>query len=50
MSDFRPRKRFGQNFLTDVFILERIIKAISPTPDQHIVEIGPGRAALTQYL
>lgn len=46
----RARKRFGQNFLHDRGVIERIIQAISPHNDQHIVEVGPGQAALTSYL
>lgn len=45
--DHRPRKRFGQNFLTDSNIVGKIVRAISPQPDQAIVEIGPGRGAIT---
>lgn len=43
----RPRKRFGQNFLVDQRIIERIIAAIAPQPGQQMIEIGPGREALT---
>ncbi|HTT08967.1 MAG TPA: 16S rRNA (adenine(1518)-N(6)/adenine(1519)-N(6))-dimethyltransferase RsmA [Gammaproteobacteria bacterium] len=43
----RPRKRFGQHFLNDPGIIRRLIEAIHPLPGQHLVEIGPGRAALT---
>lgn len=46
----RARKRFGQNFLHDPGIIQRIIDAIYPMPDQLIVEIGPGQAALTEFL
>lgn len=46
----RARKRFGQNFLQDEAIIEAIVEAISPEPSQHLVEIGPGRAALTEPL
>ncbi len=46
----RARKRFGQNFLHDDAVIDDIIGAISPENDQHIVEIGPGRAALTKHL
>lgn len=46
----RPSKRFGQNFLTDKSIVKRIIKALDPGPDETIVEIGPGRGALTAPL
>jgi 16S rRNA (adenine1518-N6/adenine1519-N6)-dimethyltransferase len=41
------RKRFGQHFLQDPAIIERIITEIDPKPDQVLVEIGPGRGALT---
>jgi 16S rRNA (adenine1518-N6/adenine1519-N6)-dimethyltransferase len=46
----RARKRFGQHFLHDRGVLERIVSAIAPTPDDRIVEIGPGRGALTSLL
>ncbi|MEO7254856.1 MAG: 16S rRNA (adenine(1518)-N(6)/adenine(1519)-N(6))-dimethyltransferase RsmA [Casimicrobium sp.] len=46
----RARKRFGQNFLVDQTIINRIVDAIDPQPGQHIVEIGPGQAALTRKL
>jgi 16S rRNA (adenine1518-N6/adenine1519-N6)-dimethyltransferase len=46
----RPRKRFGQNFLRDQAVIERIISAIRPRPHEHIVEIGPGRGAITRPL
>ena len=44
------RKRFGQHFLTDQGIIEAIVREIAPLPDDHMVEIGPGLAALTQPL
>ena len=50
MSTHTPRKRFGQNFLHDHSVIERIIQAINPQPGQHLVEIGPGQGALTQPL
>jgi 16S rRNA (adenine1518-N6/adenine1519-N6)-dimethyltransferase len=43
----RARKRFGQNFLHDEAVIDAIVEAISPAPGQHLVEIGPGRGALT---
>lgn len=43
----RPRKRFGQNFLHDQGIIERIVRSISPSSEEHLVEIGPGLGALT---
>jgi 16S rRNA (adenine1518-N6/adenine1519-N6)-dimethyltransferase len=46
----KARKRFGQNFLQDRAIIERIIDAISPDKQQHLVEIGPGKGALTDYI
>jgi 16S rRNA (adenine1518-N6/adenine1519-N6)-dimethyltransferase len=45
-----PRKRFGQNFLTDQSVLYDIIRAIDPQPDDAMVEIGPGLAAMTRLL
>lgn len=48
MSDIPiARKRFGQHFLHDPAIIRRIIAAIQAKPSQHLVEIGPGRGALT---
>jgi 16S rRNA (adenine1518-N6/adenine1519-N6)-dimethyltransferase len=44
------RKRFGQHFLADASIIDAIVRAIGPLPGQHMVEIGPGLAALTQPL
>jgi len=44
------RKRFGQHFLVDRGIIERIVSAIDPRPGEHIVEIGPGLGALTAPL
>ncbi|HLF23871.1 MAG TPA: rRNA adenine N-6-methyltransferase family protein, partial [Burkholderiales bacterium] len=45
-----PRKRFGQHFLRDRAIIDRVLAAIDPKPNQFIVEIGPGRGALTLLL
>ena len=42
-----PRKRFGQNFLVSAGIVARIIEAIAPSPGERVIEIGPGRGALT---
>ena len=44
------RKRFGQNFLTDDGVLNHIIGTINPQPDDSMVEIGPGLAAMTRLL
>jgi 16S rRNA (adenine1518-N6/adenine1519-N6)-dimethyltransferase len=46
----RARKRFGQNFLVDSRVIQRIIDSIAPRPGQLILEIGPGQAALTSLL
>ena len=46
----RAKKRFGQNFLIDAGIIEKILLSIEPQPDDHVVEIGPGLGALTQPL
>ncbi len=43
----KARKRFGQNFLSDPGIIQRIIQSINPKPGEHIIEIGPGLGALT---
>ncbi|MDJ0777783.1 MAG: 16S rRNA (adenine(1518)-N(6)/adenine(1519)-N(6))-dimethyltransferase RsmA [Gammaproteobacteria bacterium] len=43
----RARKRFGQHFLHDRDVIERILQALDPRPGQSICEIGPGRGALT---
>jgi 16S rRNA (adenine1518-N6/adenine1519-N6)-dimethyltransferase len=45
-----PRKRFGQNFLTDDTVLYNIIRVIDPQPKDTMVEIGPGLAAMTRLL
>lgn len=45
-----PRKRFGQNFLQDRNIIDRILRAINPQTGDNMLEIGPGLGALTQPL
>ncbi|MCB1734624.1 MAG: 16S rRNA (adenine(1518)-N(6)/adenine(1519)-N(6))-dimethyltransferase RsmA [Gammaproteobacteria bacterium] len=47
MSEHRARKRFGQHFLHDPFVIERLLMAIAPQPQDRLVEIGPGLGALT---
>ncbi len=42
-----PRKRFGQHFLTDAGVIDAIVRAINPQPDDLMAEIGPGLGALT---
>lgn len=46
----KARKRFGQNFLVDQNVIDKIIYAITPKPDDYLVEIGPGQGALSQLL
>jgi len=43
----RAKKRFGQNFLSDPGIIQRIIQSINPKPGERLIEIGPGLGALT---
>ncbi len=45
--DHQARKRFGQNFLHDAHVIRKIVQAIGPQPEQHLLEIGPGQGALT---
>ena len=44
------QKRFGQNFLIDTHVLEKIIRASEITKDDFVLEIGPGIGTMTQYL
>jgi len=46
----RARKRFGQNFLVDQNIINKIVSAIHPKADENLVEIGPGQGAMTRGL
>ena len=46
----KARKRFGQNFLEDRSVVERILNAILPGPGERFIEIGPGQGALTSPL
>lgn len=48
--DFMFQKRFGQNFLIDTHVLEKIIKAAEITKEDLVLEIGPGIGTMTQYL
>lgn len=47
---FAFQKKFGQNFLIDTHVLERIINEAGITPDDFVLEIGPGIGTMTQYL
>lgn len=46
----KARKRFGQNFLIDHGIINGIVRAVHPKKDDQIVEIGPGKGAITELL
>lgn len=48
--EHKARKRFGQNFLIDDNIISNIVRAIAPRQDDVLVEIGPGKGAITQLL
>ena len=46
----KARKRFGQNFLTDPMMIQRIVNTINPVAGELLIEIGPGQAALSEPL
>ncbi|MFN9636842.1 MAG: ribosomal RNA small subunit methyltransferase A, partial [Synechococcaceae cyanobacterium] len=46
----RPRKRFGQHWLVDAAVLDRIVAAAELRPGERVLEVGPGRGALTERL
>ena len=48
--NFRFQKKFGQNFLIDTHVLEKIIESAGITKDDFVLEIGPGIGTMTQYL
>lgn len=48
--EHRARKRFGQNFLTDKSLIQRIVNTINPAAGELILEIGPGQAAISKPL
>ena len=48
--NFDFQKKFGQNFLIDSHVLEKIIDAANITKDDFVLEIGPGIGTMTQYL
>lgn len=50
MSAHNHKKQFGQNFLNNPRVIHQIVASIFPKADQHLVEIGPGEAALTAPL
>ena len=52
LNDFRhiPRKRFGQHWLKDQGVLNQIVTAAELNPDDCVLEVGPGKGALTEKL
>ena len=48
--DFSFQKKFGQNFLIDTHVLDKIISSAEITKDDFVLEIGPGIGTMTQYL
>lgn len=50
MANFKFKKRYGQNFLQNESVIEKIVSSISPTEKDLILEIGPGSGALTKKL
>jgi 16S rRNA (adenine1518-N6/adenine1519-N6)-dimethyltransferase len=50
MAHHIARKRFGQHFLSDMAVIDAIVRAIDPRPGQPLVEIGPGLGAMTNPL
>lgn len=50
MDNPRPKKGLGQNFLTDRNIINRIVEAVGISTSDHVLEVGPGRGALTRAL
>ena len=48
--DFSFQKRYGQNFLIDGHVLDKIMDAADITKEDHVIEIGPGIGSMTQYL
>lgn len=47
-TEHRPRKRFGQHFLVDDQIINRIVDAVAPDHNDHLIEIGPGTGVMTR--
>jgi 16S rRNA (adenine1518-N6/adenine1519-N6)-dimethyltransferase len=48
--NFRIKKNYGQNFLTDTHVLEKILRAAQVSKDDTVIEIGPGLGGMTQFL
>ena len=49
-SGHRARHRFGQHWLTDASVLDQIVAAAALGPEDRVLEVGPGRGALTERL
>lgn len=49
-SGHQHKKQFGQNFLNNQRVIDQIVMSIRPKPEDHMVEIGPGEAALTESI
>ncbi|NIQ15607.1 MAG: 16S rRNA (adenine(1518)-N(6)/adenine(1519)-N(6))-dimethyltransferase, partial [Candidatus Dadabacteria bacterium] len=47
MAYHRAKKHFGQHFLHDQYVIDQIVTIFDPKPDEKIIEIGPGKGALT---
>ncbi len=50
MGSYRAKKRLGQNFLKSQVIIDKLVELVTPQPGERIIEIGPGRGALTLAL
>jgi 16S rRNA (adenine1518-N6/adenine1519-N6)-dimethyltransferase len=50
LKSLKAIKMLGQNFLTDRIVINRIVSCVDPTPDDFILEVGPGQGALTVEL
>ena len=50
MNFLKPKRKFGQNFLTDDNIAKDIVSFLSDSKTKTIIEIGPGKGILTKYL
>ena len=50
MTSVRAKKSLGQHFLNDAAIIEEIVDAADPSPDEVVIEVGPGTGVLTRAL
>ena len=50
MAKFKFKKKYGQNFLKNETIIDKIVSSIDPLPQDMIIEIGPGSGAITRKL